>query len=69
MDKKLYLAQLAAKAMSCYSDEDVVCDSLWLMNGGISGPEEQWENFLKVFKDTFGISYDEAKQLNLFEKQ
>ena len=35
MDKKLYLAQLAAKAMSCYSDEDVVCDSLWLMNGGI----------------------------------
>ena len=50
MDKKLYLAQLAAKAMSCYSDEDVVCDSLWLMNGGIGGPEEQWENFLKVFK-------------------
>ena len=39
MDKKLYLAQLAAKAMSCYSDEDVVCDSLWLMNGGIGGPE------------------------------
>lgn len=50
MDKKLYLAQLAAKAMSCYSDEDVVCDSLWLMNGGIGGPEEQGKTFSRFLR-------------------
>lgn len=66
MDKKLYLAQLAAKALSCYKNEDSICDAIWLMNGGVGGPEEQWENFNATFKDTFGISYDEAKQLNLF---
>lgn len=47
MDKKLYLAQLAAKAMSCYSDEDVVCDSLWLMNGGI-GSGKTFSRFLRI---------------------
>lgn len=66
MDKKLYLAQLAAEALSCYKNEDSICDALWLMNAGLGGPEEQWENFNATFKDTFGISYDEAKQLNLF---
>lgn len=66
MDKKLYLAQLAAEALSCYKNEDSICDAIWLMNGGVGGPEEQWENFNATFKDTFGISYDEAKQLNFF---
>ena len=66
MDKKLYLAQLAAEALSCYKNEDSICDAIWLMNGGVGGPEEQWENFNATFKDTFGFSYDEAKQLYLF---
>ena len=44
MDKKLYLAQLAAEALSCYKNEDSICDAIWLMNGGVGGPEEQWEN-------------------------
>ena len=66
MDKKLYLAQLAAEAISCYKNEDSICDALWLMNGGLGGVEEEWENFNQTFKDAFGITYDEAKQLNLF---
>lgn len=40
MDKKLYLAQLAAEAISCYHNEDAICDALWLMNGGLGGAEE-----------------------------
>ena len=37
MDKKLYLAQLAAEALSCYKNEDSICDAIWLMNGGVGG--------------------------------
>lgn len=66
MNKKMYLAQLAAEAISHYDNEDCICDALWLMNGGLGGAEEEWENFNQIFKDAFGITYDEAKQLNLF---
>ena len=37
------------------------------MNGGVGGSEEQWENFNATFKDTFGISYDEAKFLDRYD--
>lgn len=67
MDKKTILAQLLAKALDSYSgDYDLFYDSLWLMNGGIGSPEEEWEIFNTTFKEVFGISYDEAKKLNLF---
>lgn len=66
MDKKLYLAQLAAKAIFSYRNEDAICDVIWLMNSGIGDAEDQWENFEQIFKDAFGITYNEAQQLNLF---
>lgn len=68
MDKKIILAQLLAKVLDNYSgDYDFISDSLWLMNGGIGSPEEEWETFNTIFKEVFGISYDEAKQIDLFE--
>lgn len=71
MDKKIILARLLAKALDVYQyDCDSVeefYDSLWLMNGGIGSPEEEWETFNATFKEVFGVSYDEAKQIDLFE--
>ena len=69
MEKKIILAQLLAKALDAYrgDGDDILSDSLWLMNGGIGSPEEEWETFNTIFKEVFGISYDEAKQIDLFE--
>lgn len=65
MDKKLYLAQLLAKALDAYrgDGDDILLDSLWFMNGGLG---EEWETFDAIFKEIFGISYDKAKNLSLF---
>ena len=62
----MYLAQLVVEAISCYHNEDAICDALWLMNSGLGGTEEEWENFNATFKNAFEVTYDKAKKLNLF---
>lgn len=68
MEKKIILAQLLAKALDAYrgDGDDILFDSLWLMNGGLGNEEEEWETFDATFKEIFGISYDKAKNLSLF---
>lgn len=65
MDKKLFLAQLFVEALSDF-DSETIEDAIWMMNGGIGDVEERWETFYNSFEEAFGISYEDAKQLNLF---
>lgn len=63
--KKRVLAQLFAEALDSYSAEPVM-DAIWLLNDGLGDIEDQWENFLNLFQKIFGISYEEAQNLELF---
>lgn len=68
--KKLILAQLCAGAINSLSKmdswEDIIQDAIWMMSTGIGGAEDQAKEFERVFKETFGISFDSAPKLNLF---
>lgn len=64
--KKKVLAQLFAEALSVYGNHEAIEDAVWILSGGIGDIEDQWDNFYKTFKEIFGISYQEARELNLF---
>lgn len=67
MDKnKQILAQLLVEALEVYKNYEAMEDAIWLMSAGIGDAEDRWENFENVFRETFGISYEDAKHLNLF---
>lgn len=69
--KKLILAQLCAEAIDYMSRtiddwEDMIQDAMWLMSGGIGDAEDLAEEFDRVFQETFGITFSDAKKLNQF---
>ncbi len=64
--KKKILAQLFIEALNVYGNYDAMEDAIWLISDGIGDAEDRWEKFKEVFKETFGVSYEEAKELDLF---
>lgn len=69
--KKLILAQLCAEAINSLSNpvddwEDIIQDAMWMMSAGIGDAEDLAEEFERVFKETFDVSFDDALKLNFF---
>lgn len=66
MNKKKILAQLFAESLEAYRNYDAIEDAVWMIAEGVGDTEERWEKFEKTFEEVFGVSFEDAKNLDQF---